>query len=272
MSGPGETDPPAGRDSPEPGASGPLSFPEGDAERWAHRRDPDLEPGAGAGGEPGPPSPPAKISQYGWIVGVVVVLLMTYIGLNTLRNAGSVTRGPEAGKRLAPFAVPLALSDLDGDANLATAAGQGQRGSRPACEVRGPRYFNVCQLGAASPLVLAFVATKERSCADQLDSFERVRSAFPGVTFAAVAAKTDRGGLRRLIRRRGWGFPIGYDRDGGAFTVYGVVDCPTVTFAYPGRITMQTTLKRLGDGQLRTIVARLVERSRRRGWRPPAPA
>ena len=82
------------------------------------------------------------------------------------------------GHRLPPFAAPLALSTLDGDANVATARRAGPRAARAACEVRGPEVLNVCDWGAA-PLVLAFVATGRGSANDQLDAIERVRRASP---------------------------------------------------------------------------------------------
>jgi hypothetical protein len=236
----------------------------------------DLEEERSRPREPAPPKPPkrpaprATTSRYGWLVGVAVFIALCYIALNALRSEGPGPEGVARGETLPPFAVPLALSDLEGDANVATGAGQGQRGERPACEVRGPDVLNVCRLGADAPLVLAFVATRERDCARQLDVLERVRRRFEGVRFAAVAVPSDRAELRRDIRRRGWRFPIGYDRDGGVFAVYRVVQCPTIAFAYPGRRAMETTLVSLDEAQLERIVRRLVRGSEARGWRPPA--
>ena len=248
--------------------SGPLSFEpdEEEADRWAHRQDPDLEPVGGKGG--GIPPPPRPRNPYGWLFGVIVAMVLVYIGLNTLRNAHS-GHGVEPGQRLPPFAAPLALSRLGGDANVATGPGQGQRGRRPACQVRGPGVLNSCQLAAGAPAVLAFVATEAPRCAAQLDGMERARARFPAVRFAAVAARTDRPRLRALIRRRGWRFPIAYDHDGAVFARYVVVDCPTLTFAYPGGIAMRTTVKPLTEPQLSSLLGRLVAGSRRRGWTPP---
>jgi hypothetical protein len=233
--------------SDRPGG-GPLSFPDDEPRREPPPDEPAPE-------IPPPARPPAR---YGWLVGVVVAAVLVYIGLNTLRNAGSVSRGVDAGHRLPPFAVPLALSRLDGDANVATRPGEGQRGRRPACEVRGPDILNVCDLFARSPLVLAFAATRASGCAHELDSLERARRRFPTVRFAAVAARTDRASLRAEIRRRGWRFPIGFDRDGAVFARYGIVDCPTIVFAYRGGIAMRTTVKALGDRELDAQVRRLT--------------
>ncbi len=267
--------PPRSDDRPdgETAARGPLDFEpdtaEGQTRRWAHRQDPDLEPGSGT--EPDRyPDPPRPRNAHSWLFGIVVALILVYIGLNTLRNAGSVSRGLASGQRLAPFAVPLALGHLAGDANVATGRGQGQRGSRPACSVRGPQILNSCQLTQGAPAVLAFVATGERRCADQLDSLQEARGRFAGVRFAAVVAGSDRGSLRQLIRRRGWSFPIGYDRDRAVFARYGIVDCPTITFAYPDGVAMRTTVEPLSGPQLIAALTRLTAASRRRGWTPPA--
>jgi len=130
-----------------------------------------------------------------------------------------------------PFAVPLALSDLDGDANVALKRGQGGAGARPACEVRGPRVLNVCQLWERGPVALAFFAIRSGRCVDQLDTLERLRRAYPDIEFAAVAIKGDRDDLRRMIRGHGWRFPVGYDRDGALANLYGVAVCPHITYA-----------------------------------------
>lgn len=253
-------------DDSAPRDEGPLSFDD-DAARLRHRRDPDIDELAPV--EPGPRRP---APQYGWLVGLVIVVVLVYVGVNTLRNAGAVHRGVAPGARLVPFAAPLAVSGLDGDANVATGAGQGQRGKRPACTVRGPDVVTVCPASERAPLVLAFVATREPRCADALDRLERARSRFPGVRFAAVAARTNRGALRRQVRSRGWGFDVAYDRDGAVFARYGIVDCPTITFSYPAGIAMRTTVKALDDRQLDTTLRRLVSGAERRGWKPPAPA
>lgn len=244
---------------------GPLSFDEpSDAERWARRRDPDLEPAdpRTRGADPAPP--PRPKASYSWLFGVFVVILLAYISLNTLRNTGAVSRGIEPGKRLPPFAAPLAAGPLDGDANIASGRDQGQRGTRAACSVRGPEILNSCALTRGAPTVLAFVATPEKRCAAQLDVIERVRSRFGGVRFAAIAARTDRAKLRKLIRTRGWTFPVGYDRDGAVFASYGIVDCPTITFAYPGGVAMRTTVKPLSEARLSAVVTRLVAAAERR--------
>jgi len=200
---------------------------------------------------PPPPRPPARRSTVTWIVGVAVVLAFAYITLNTIRTDAPGSRGIEPGDPLPPFAAPLALSRLDGDANLATKAGQGGQGDRPACEVRGPEILNSCQLAEKGPVAIAFMATRSEACDRQVDALERVRADFPDISFAAVGIRGDRDDLRRTIRRRGWRLPVAWDRDGGVANAYAVAVCPTVTFAYKGGRVQGTSLALLDGAALR---------------------
>ena len=168
----------------------------------------------------------------GWLVGVVGVVVLAYITLNTLRTEGLNPRGLERGARLPPFAMPLAASASDQDANVATRPGGGPEGAVPACTVRGPEILNLCELAERGPVVLAFVVTDAGDCAGQLDVLDRVAPRFPGVAFAAVAVREDHDDLRRKVRERGWRVPVGYDHDGAVANLYGVgAVCPLFTFA-----------------------------------------
>jgi hypothetical protein len=217
-----------------------------------------------------PPATPARTSRWGWVVGVIFLVWLVYISINTLRTEHPGSRGVPDGNPLPPFAMPLALSDLEGDANIARRSDQGGAGKRPACSVRGPRILNSCELAERGPVVLAFYASRAgKACRRQLDVIERVRGRFPGVQFAAVAIRGNRGDLRRLIRNSGWRFPVGYDHDGQVANVYRVAGCPTTTFAYPGGIVMHTYLGLLGEARLAGAVRRLVAGSEQRGWKAP---
>ena len=185
----------------------------------------------------------------GLIVGVLAVAAIAYISLNTLRTEGPGSRGVPAGGELPAFAVPLALSDLEGDANV----------SDRACEVRGPRVLNVCELAEQGPVVLTFFAEPSERCDEQVDVVDRVRERFPDVRFAAVAIRGDREDLRRRVRERGWELPVGHDRDGAVANAYAVAICPTITFAAAGGEVIDTAFGALGE---QALVAR-VEAARR---------
>jgi hypothetical protein len=156
--------------------------------------------------------------------------------------------------------VPRALSALDGDANVARRAGEGAAGNRPACAVRRPDVLNGCALRDRGPLVLAFFATRGRQCVDQLDVMERVRARTPGVQFAAIAIRGNRDDVRSLIRRHGWKFDVGYDRDGALANAYHVQVCPQLTFARQGGRVVETTFGELQAPTLAAKARRLATR------------
>jgi hypothetical protein len=244
---------------------GPLDFDPDEPAKPAEGSDPPAS-------EPviPPPAAPSKTSRWGWLVGVIFLAWIAYITLNTLRTDRPGSRGVPDGSPLPPFAMPLALSDLNGDSNIARRSDQGGAGKRPACAVRGPKILNSCQLEERGPVVLAFYASRAgKACRRQVDVMNRVRTRSPGVQFAAVAIRGDRKDLRRLIRSAGWRLPVGYDHDGQVANLYRVAGCPTTTFAYPGGIVMHTYLGLLDEARLSGVVRRLVVGSERRGWRPP---
>ena len=191
---------------------------------------------------PGPLRPPAGSSRYTWIVGVAALLILGYITLNTFGTDAPGSRGVPNGQRLPPFAVPLALSDLRGDAQV---------DPRKACGVRGPKVLNSCQLRERGPVALAFFATRSKRCERQIDLLERVRRRFPGVEVAAVSVRGDRGAVRRLVQRHGWRMPVGYDRDGAVSNAYAVAICPTLTFARRGGRVEETSLQLIDGAALR---------------------
>jgi hypothetical protein len=212
-----------------------------------------------------PPVPPprrhdagSRRSTYTWVIGVAALVLVAVLVVTTLTSGtGRGARGVRTGDIIPPFAVPLALSNLDGDANLARRAGEGQAGDRPACSVRGPRILNGCALAEHGPFVLAFFATRGRECIAQLDTIERVRARVPGVGFAAVAIRGDRDALRALVRAHRWSFPVGYDHDGALANAYHVQVCPQLTFARRGGRVAATTFGTLRAADLLARVRRL---------------
>jgi hypothetical protein len=206
---------------------------------------------------------PAGASRYGWFVGIVLLLALAYITLNTATTdkRGSST-GLNRGSPMPPFATPLALSTLDGDANIATRPHQKGAGARPACQVRGPRILNVCELYERGPVALAFFATRGASCESQLDRLQAVRASYPGVAVAAVAIRGNRDDLRTDIRRHGWRFPVGYDRDGALANLYGVAVCPQITLADRGGRVVKTLIGQKSTPVLRRELRALARRSR----------
>jgi hypothetical protein len=188
------------------------------------------------------------VKRPGALVGVLVLAVMVYIVLNTLRTEGPGSRGVEAGTPLPPFAAPLALSDLVGDANV----------SGKACSVRGAKILNVCELAERGPVVLAFFAEPSERCDDEVTTLDRLRSRYPRVQFAAVAIRGDRDKLQDRIRARGWRLPVGWDRDGAVANAYAVAICPAITLARRGGTVVRTLLGSQTDAQIEDAIADLA--------------
>jgi hypothetical protein len=244
---------------------GPLDFDEDDGAPPPSARSPlvGARPAdrAGSGSDsPSPPRPAGPGVRYLWVVGAGAVILVAMLLVATLRHGTQRgARGVPTGAVMPSFAVPAALGALDGDANVAQHGGEGQAGHEPACTVRGRDIVNGCALREAGPVVLAFFTVKSSQCVGQLDAMQRVQSQVPAVRFAAIAIRGDRDALRAIVRRHGWSFPVGYDRDGALSNAYHVQVCPQLTFARRGGRVVGTTFGALDARSLaakaRTLAA-----------------
>jgi len=71
------------------------------------------------------------------------------------------------------------------------------------------------------------------------------------------------------VRRHGWDFPVGWDRDGVLANLYGVAVCPHITYArWPGRVH-GTNLGTVTRRELDDRISGAVLASRRAGWKAP---
>lgn len=217
------SDGPFGRRAPDPGEPAPPPLP--------------------------PPPPPARLTAQGaWIAGVLAVLILGYIALNSIRTEGPGGRGIGVGDPLPVFAMPLATSNIDADSNIAEKPGEGARNA--ACDVRGPGILNSCQMVEQGPVVLVFFAEPSEDCKRQVDALDRVSRRFPDVQVAAISIRGSREKVRKAIRERGWKLPVGYDRDGAVANAYAVGVCPTLTFSRRGGKVSQTSFRLLEEKEL----------------------
>jgi hypothetical protein len=207
------------------------------------------------------PTPAARPS-YGRYVGLLALLILALITVNTILTKPNGDKGIATGARVPPFAVPLALGNLPGEADVATHANEGLAGKVPACKERGAQILNICQLYEQGPVVLALFVDGG-SCADVLGDMQQLAPAFPRVRFAAVAIKGATGGVRKLIRSRGLSFPVGLDRDGALAALYKLATCPQVSFILPGgKAQSGALLSTPSLAELRTRVSRLAAAAR----------
>jgi hypothetical protein len=206
--------------------------------------------------------------RYGRYIGVLGLVILVLITINTALTKPNGAKGIEPGHAIPPFAAPLAAGHLNGDVNIATHAHEGSAGNTPACDVRGRGVLNVCELYARGPLVLALFVDSD-PCPAVLDDMQALAGAFVGVSFAAVAIKGERGPLLKLMRKHGLtSVRVGFDSDGVLAGLYKVASCPQVSFVLPGGVVQSPALLVTPSrATLRARVAELVAAARARGWR-----
>src|SRR5919108_3462247 len=206
---------------------------------------------------------------YALFVGAAFVVLIGIALLNTLRTTegGLLGAGGDRGMALPQFAVPKALGDVEGDANVyqddcgssEIPCPEDQRRT-PACEVDLPGTIRVCDF-FDRPLVLSFWFSRGGDCLPTQDVVDRVASRYRGrVNFLSIDVRDDRETVRAVIEERGWQIPVGHDADGAVSNIYRVGVCPTVAFAYPGGILEGAAVgsEELDEGALGRGVRRLL--------------
>jgi peroxiredoxin len=222
--------------------------------------EPDLGDRQGAHADPKAEGP-----RYGRYVGLLGIIVLVLITINTISTKPNGDTGVPPGRHAPPFAVPLALGDLPGDANVATANDLGAAGKVPACTVRGSRVLNMCQLYEQGPVVLALFVPGQ-SCPDVLSDMQSLLTSFPQVSFAAVAIKSTRTSVRRLVSKLHLTFPVGLDPDGALAALYELATCPQVSFIEKGGVIQsRALLNRPSIATLRGRVRALLAASRASG-------
>lgn len=205
------------------------------------------------------PEVPRPGNKYAWLVGILMFMALgVLLFAQTLPNQGEGLEGPEKGSRLKAFAAPLALGDVEGDANVCQREPcPEQAGGRPACSLTSEEVVNLCEL-REKPLVLTVIFDRGADCYPQVDRTERIRRDFSDVNFATLFfTRKERGEIRRLVQARGWQQPVGIDRDGAVANLYGVGGCPTTIFARAGGEVVDTKLGNLTEDELRRRAAAL---------------
>lgn len=231
-------------------------------EREGRAAGPQDEDGDGLRRAPHLGMPPQRYGRY---VGLLALVILVLITINTIVTRPTGAAGLSPGTALPPFAVPLALSNLDGDADIATHADDGQAGRVAACDLRGPRILNVCELYEHAPLVLALFVDAG-SCPQVLGDMQTLSERFREVNFAAVALHGSHSGVSKLVRSRGLTFPVGIDSDGALAALYKVATCTQLTFALPGGTAQgHALLSQPAPAQLEARVRELLAASTTQG-------
>jgi hypothetical protein len=221
----------------------------------------------------GPAPRPGRI--YSMVVGILFISVIVFAAVHFISGRNEGILGLEkvkAGKPLAEFAVPVATSDLEGDANIAQDDCESNQlpcpadqRRTPACEVRGANVIRVCDY-FDRPLVISFWFTRGgSSCETQQDVVSRVSQRYrERVNFLSIDVRDSRDSVRDMVHERGWRMPVGYDHDGALATLYRVGGCPTFVYAYPGGLLEGASVGELDGRGLTAKVQALIAASDRR--------
>lgn len=207
----------------------------------------------------------APYARYIAIVGVTVLLIVLVV---VLVSKPQLHSGLKPGTKVPPFAVPLATSSLNGSADIAVHAHEGQRGKVPACEERPPGALNICALYERGPVVLALFVNSG-ACPAVLAEMQAAAARFSDVSFAAVAMRAGHTEARRLVSEQKLSIPVGYDEQGALTALYRVLSCPQLNFIYPGgRTEGKPLLARPSQARLESRVRQLLSAAQAQGWSP----
>ena len=191
--------------------------------------------------------------NYVTVVGVAFVVVIVLALVNMLRTEDSGTVGigdVGRGEPVPKFAVPVASSDLDGDANI---------DPKQACKVEGADVIRVCDY-FDRPRVMSFWFTKGGSqCIDQQDVFDDVALDYKRRLGAlSINVRDDRDDMRSLIEEHGWKVPAGYDRDGAVSNIYRVGGCPTFIYVRKGGVMKNATIGPASADELNAQIRSLL--------------
>jgi len=192
---------------------------------------------------------------YSIAVGVLFLGLIVFAGINALSTDSPGPVGLEEGRRLPPFAAPLATGSLDGDSNV---------DPKKACKIHVRDAMRICDYFDRPLVLVAWFSKCGGHCEPVLDAVERIRARFPGVAFLGIDIRNSKDEARKSVEKHGWGFPMAFDRDGAVGLLYSVGVGPTTFFAYRGGVLASKALGELTEEELIDRVRRLERTSRKR--------
>jgi len=153
-------------------------------------------------------------NRYSLAVGLLFLAVIVVAAIHTLNGGGEDTLGLEVQPvrwPLPEFAVPAAVGQLEGDANVYQDDCESSSlpcpdGSTrlPACQITTPGAIRVCDL-FDRPLVISFWFGTESGCEAQQNVVSTVAARYRGrVNFLSLDVRDSRGSVRELVRERGW--------------------------------------------------------------------
>jgi hypothetical protein len=212
--------------------------------------------------------------RYSIAAGLLLASVIAVALFSDLGDGGDGTLGIDERPHRWPlpeFAVPVAISDLEGDANVAQddcavsrvpCPEEARR--TPACQVALENAIRVCDL-FGRPSVIGFWFSKGGgSCVEQQDVVDHVYARYRDqVDFLSLNVRDDRDLVRELVREHRWRMPVGHDQDGAVAGLYRVGICPTFAYVYPGGTLQSASFGELTEAQLEARIGALLQATER---------
>ena len=186
---------------------------------------------------------------------VALLALIAYVTFNTLSSEHGSSTGPLAGQPMGQFAAPLVDSTLEGDVNVLQRSGSG----KAACDVKGARVLNSCQLVSHRPAALVFINDSDGRCATALGNVVAAARAFAKVNVAAIVIGGQRDAARALLAAHRWRVPVAQDRDGALANLYGVAVCPQIVYLSRGGVVDAVSVGTVSAAELQRRLAAISE-------------
>lgn len=164
------------------------------------------------------------------VIAVLVSLATLYGGSKPIGSENLIDRP------LPAFAAPLADGDLDGDANIFTAAQAEAEDATAACDVTLKGSFNSCTQLPGDAIVVFWNSTKPE-CVTQVDRLEQAAAKRRDLSVVAVAFENSKTEAAEAKAQNGWKIPVAVDRDGAVASLYAVTGCPSVFWASDQKTT-----------------------------------
>ena len=213
-------------------------------------------------------------SRYSVWVGVAFVIVIAVASINTFTNdeGGLLGADAQAGEPLPEFAVPELPGGEDGGREHLPGRlrelGEPLPGRRAAHAGMRGRASRACSASATSSTARWCSRSGSRAPRSarrpRISSTTRRAATRAGSTSSRSTSGASARTLERIVRERGWSFPVGWDRDGAVSNLYRVGVCPTVALILPGGILREAKIgtEELDRGKLATAIEELLREAR----------
>lgn len=176
------------------------------------------------------------VGRIGALVAIVAIVGVAFSLVKLFSGDGPAGSERLVGSALPQFAVPLADSGLNLDANIVSREVAARSNGKAACDVRVTGAFVSCR-DLTGRAVVTFWRRDKPVCVRQVDQLQKAFAGDDSVNTVALAFKETIGQVADVVADHGWTIPVAVDRDAAATELFLVSGCPSTYFVRDGRIS-----------------------------------